>query len=304
MSVLSDAYYAAGATWATLTRTRPFGRSIYSADWDIAIVLDSARVDLFEQSLAESSIAATADAVWSRGSITTEWLSQTFRPPATDDIAETTLLSANPHTSTVFRKGKWLTNPDDVAVPYPSNPAVGIDDFRDVHELWRTHATVADAVPADVMADATIQAYQDQGSRVVSFWLQPHEPFIAPDAPVEGGRATETNVWSSLNDGTLDAGDVWRAYQANHEYALSHVETVLKSVDGRVLITADHGNLFGELGRYGHPFGMLHPAVRKVPWIVLDATDEFSYDPEFDFGEREGIDGADIDAQLRALGYR
>jgi hypothetical protein len=304
MSTLNDAYYAAGAAWATATKARPVGRSIYSADWDVAIVLDSARVDLFEQALAESAIASTADAVWSRGSITTEWLSQTFRPPATDDIAKTTLLSANPHTSTVFRDGEWLTNADEVSIPYPENPAVAMGTFHEVREMWRTHATTAGAVTAETMAAATIQTYREQGGLLVSFWLQPHEPFIAPDAPIEGGAATEENVWATLAAGDGDPEAVWEAYRANHRYALSWVETVCKSVDARVLVTADHGNLFGDLGQYGHPFGMLHPAVRKVPWLVVDASAEWNPDLEAMLARARDRPAADVDAQLRALGYR
>lgn len=35
--------------------------------------------------------------------------------------------------------------------------------------------------------------------------------------------------------------------------------------DVRVVITADHGEAFGGWGAYGHPMGMMHPAVRRVP---------------------------------------
>jgi len=297
--MLERAYYAAGAAAAAAQRVRPAGRCIYdhADEWDICIVLDSARADLLAECWNRD-----VNTAWSVGSITTEWLANTFHPRHADAIGDTGFVSATPHSTTVFRERSWLTNTDDVAVPYPSMPAVEPAAFDGFYEPWRTHADVHDAVPPATMRDATLEA-SDRHDRVVAHWLQPHEPFIAPDAELVGGAATAWNVWSDLQSGALDADAVWAAYEATLEYALEYVEEVCAAVDGRVLVTADHGNAFGEWGVYGHPFAWPQPAVRRVPWAIVSSEPRGSRDYEPVLGAEAGV-SADKAQQLRALGYR
>lgn len=299
--MIKPIYYTAGAAWAAATARRPVGRSIFdhADDWDICIVLDSCRVDAMRAHAPDEW--GRVGRAWSRGSITTEWVTQTFRPPHEALIGETTLLSANPHTSTVLDDGQWLTDASAAPVSYPSNPAVGRDAFDAVHNLWQTHADDHHAVPPETMADATIQVYRDGADRVVSHWLQPHEPFIADDADLIGGRATETSVWQAVEDGRADPAEVVQSYRANLAAALDQAQRVLDGVDAEVLITADHGNLFGELGQWGHPFGMLHPAVRRVPWITLSGTPTPGVTPSITLSRTAD---SDVTRQLEALGYR
>lgn len=297
-------YYALGSGWAAINNRRPVGRSIYDADWDICIVLDSLRYDTACRCLAESSLEATTGAAWSRGSVTTEWLANTFRTDSAPDIAETTLLSATPHTETVFHGRSWLTNPAATPLAYPNPPTVAANDFRRLEELWRTHATDHDAVPPSTMADATIEAYREDGDRVVAHWLQPHEPFIAPDAQLVGGKALSANVWQGLQNGTLAEDAVRQSYRATAQLAFEHVETVANAVDATILITADHGNAFGEWGIYGHPFAWPQPAVRRVPWLMVDASNKTEYEPPETIGQPSTDTDGERESQLQALGYR
>lgn len=303
MSLTKRAFYAAGSAWAKATTHRPVGRNIYSADWDICIVLDSARYDMLRDALEQRCPAADVGAEWSRGSITTEWLSQTFRPPHAPLIGETTLVTASPHSKTVFDDREWLTNSETVGVSYPENPAVKKREFAAVHELWRTHAGEHGAVKPQVMRDATIEAHKASSGRVVAHWLQPHEPFLAPTATITGGGATQTNVWKGLQQGRYDVDEVWQSYRANLEWALDSVFEVLKSVDADVLITADHGNAMGEIGIFGHPFGYPQPAVRRVPWVTTRATKLTNPDTAGVL-ESERTTDASVEDQLAALGYQ
>ncbi len=303
--MLKSAYYRAGAALARIEQFRPLGRNIFSEDWDICIVLDSTRLDAFRSAVADRSQFPSCGEAWSVGSITTEWLTNTFREPYADEIADTTLVTATPHSQTVFSDREWLTNAEAVSVDYPDNPAVSLEDFNAAHELWRTHATDHDVVPPETMRSATIEAWKSTDrDRVVAHWMQPHEPFIASEAPIVGGNATEKNVWDELNAGELDETDVWDSYTATLEYALEEVATLLESVDATVLITSDHGNAFGEWGIYGHPFGWPHPSVRKVPWCIVEASAEQPAETDGILSESETEITADLEDQLKALGYR
>jgi hypothetical protein len=300
MSLASALYYRAGKYLASAEARRPFGRSIFDADWDICIILDSTRVDMLRTAWSRE---AAVGAVWSRGSITTEWVANTFRAEHAASIGETAFVLATPHSETVFGRREWLTNAAEVGIEYPSPPVVPPDDFAAFHEVWRSHATAEGAVPPGTMLDATLEAAESH-SRVVAHWMQPHEPFIAPGAEVVGGGPAETNVWDGLNRRDLDPDPVWQSYMANLKYALFYVETLLENVNARVLITSDHGNAFGEWGLYGHPFAFPQPAVRRVPWIETQATDRGTYDRQTaPLSTAEHTETA-VEEQLRALGYR
>ena len=62
---------------------------------------------------------------------------------------------------------------------------------------------------------------------------------------------------------------------------LDDVEQLLDNIDAdRVVISANHGEAFGEYGVYGRPIGALHPYVRNVPWAITTASGSGTYTPE------------------------
>jgi arylsulfatase A-like enzyme len=71
-----------------------------------------------------------------------------------------------------------------------------------------------------------------------------------------------------------DAGLSWRqikqVYNANLRRALESVEELIESLDGKVVITADHGEMLGEKGLYSHPHGVYFKELVEVPWFVVD----------------------------------
>lgn len=300
MSKFKRLFYGLLSAYTAAAKHKPPGRNIYDADWDICIILDSTRVDMLRE-VYDPPRDATVDTAWSRGSITTEWLSNTFRPAHASAIGQTGFVSATPHSTTTFRNKEWLTNTERVNVPFPSNPIVDSSAFDGFYEVWRTDTNTNGAVPAETMLKATVEAHHKH-EKVVAHWLQPHEPFIAPNATIRGGEATEKNVWDGLNRGELDPDAVWQSYMANLDYALQSVEDLLQRVDATVLLTSDHGNAFGEWGFYGHPFAWPQTEVRKVPWYMIDAAGSVE-PPKTNILERKNVD-ANRDEQLRALGYR
>jgi hypothetical protein len=70
------------------------------------------------------------------------------------------------------------------------------------------------------------------------------------------------------------------------------------------VITADHGELFGEMGLYGHLVGLLHPNLRKVPWVETAAGDTYDFTPSVDLTAVSGDESdVDISEHLKDLGY-
>lgn len=302
MSLVKNAYYAAGAAYAQVASRVEPGTSIYDAEWDVCIVLDSARADMMARAVPQHLRRYEFSRRWSLGSVTTEWLASTFRSSRADAIADTTLVTAHPHTATVFDKREWLTTPAKSPVQYPDPPAVHPQSFEHVYRLYEHATGDHDVVLPDTMATATFSAYDRHGGRIVAHWMQPHEPFIGPGAPMVGGAALDGNVWEGLQAGTIDAEECWKSYRANLNYALRHVAAVADSIDARILVTADHGNLWDVAGQYGHPFGNPHPEVRRVPWVIVDGQTNGSV--ELDPTVLDASASASTEDQLKALGYQ
>jgi len=84
---------------------------------------------------------------------------------------------------------------------------------------------------------------------------------------------------------------------------LDAVEELLRNVDAEeVVITAGHGDAFGEYGVYSHPAGVPHPHVRRVPWARTTTEDSGEYTPSLGNRGPGTLDRA-VDDQLQKLGY-
>nr|WP_239638886.1 MULTISPECIES: hypothetical protein [Halorubrum] len=112
-----------------------------------------------------------------------------------------------------------------------------------------------------------------------------------------------------LRRGEVSVERVRTAYEANLRYVLDEVESLAASVDGRIAVTADHGNCFGEWGLYGHPMHTPVSALLAVPWATVDGADEGTREPTLTPPEPlpvsrvHGDEGETDKERLRALGY-
>jgi len=148
-------------------------------------------------------------------------------------------------------------------------------------------------------------AREENCDRLLLHYLQPHSPWVANalDEDRELERY-EDDWWGYLTE-TGDRETVWEAYLDDLRYVLDDVELLLDNIDAeKVVISADHGEAFGEYGILGHKIGSLHPEVRKVPWAVTTAEDSQTYTPTVEEPDSSGMSLEDVDRQLEALGYK
>lgn len=61
-----------------------------------------------------------------------------------------------------------------------------------------------------------------------------------------------------------------RIYKSNLEIALRYVAKLVRKLSGHIVVTADHGELLGEYGMYGHPPGRRLPELIEVPWLEIE----------------------------------
>jgi len=154
--------------------------------------------------------------------------------------------------------------------------------------------------------------------------MQPHHPFIGKtridnDHGFVGAIAKSTGdkvpditfVWERLRTGDLDKETVWKAYKDNLKFVLESVCPFVKRIDGKTIITSDHGNAFGERASpfptrvYGHGGRLRIPALVNVPWFVpaYDTRREIRQNTMNNQTDQTTVD-INIEARLKALGYK
>lgn len=275
---------------------------IVAEDWDTLLLLDACRYDLFAEL---NTVPGTLDSRLSAGSNTGEFFEANFEGTTCYD---TVYVTANP----VPWVEKWCSL-DVEAV------------FHDVVRVWEDHwdSTVNTVRPGPV-ADAVRRAHEEYpNKRILAHFIQPHQPFLGQTGQgIEGSGMTayselaaetdtaEKKIWTQLEDGELSTDRAWAAYRENLELVLPYVAELCEELQGKTVVSADHGNLFGEFAwpfpfrEYGHPRGIHTRKLIEVPWLEApsstrrEITAEAPVTDQTEASEEERLD------RLRHLGYR
>jgi len=267
---------------------------IFIEDWDNLILLDACRYDILNDYEFND---ATFEWRWSGGSSSVSFLEYNVADKQLNDVVWVT---ANP----------WVSE-------YRSNI------FR-VTDVWQTGwDEEQQTVPPRVVVSEAIQmAEKYPEKRLVIHFMQPHYPFIGEfgkqnlpnhrgftgDGLIQNLSETDSDIWEQLRHGRTNRQIVWQAYRENLETVLPYARYLTMDLDGKTVISSDHGNEFGEwcfpipIRLYGHPGGFRTKNLVKVPWVV------------FNHDSRRRIVGGDIAAEsedekhrlsdrLGALGY-
>jgi hypothetical protein len=291
---LFSVYYNYVGLWLTLSTRFRLGTHVLDEEWDLLIVLDTCRVDALEAVADEYEFIGEVDAITSLGSTSDEWMSQTFDTDHRDRISRTGYVTANPYSDAVFHHGEYPPAYRQPIATWPAWDVVSADEFGLLDEVWRYGTDERMKVtPPAVTTDRTIRANRTRDlDRLVAHYMQPHIPYISElvraagrdegtsvdDATVD---EVDANPFELLRTGAVDRTTVWTRYLDNLRLVLDSVGLLLENVDAdRVVITADHGEGFGEYGVYEHPVGCPAPTVKRVPWVVTTATDTESYETE------------------------
>jgi hypothetical protein len=258
----------------------PRGVDVVAADWDLLVVLDACRYDAFA---SRSWLDGSLERRRSRGSHTVEFLWGSF---ADRELHDTVYVTAN-------------------VQPYVYREA--IDCHALVHAWTDGFEEDVETVPPGALADAALDAADRYPrKRVVAHFLQPHYPFVGgPD--FEHGTM---DFWNAVAAGDVDATrEQLRAWhERSLERALPAVERLLGGVEGRAVVTADHGTAIGErahpipVREWGHPWGVYTAPLTRVPWLVVPGNDRRDVAPDQPV-ERGALDEGTVQRRLDVLGY-
>lgn len=254
------------------------GYDLINADWDTAIILDACRYDTFADCNRYDGDLVKKTAV---GSESREFFKSTFKGK---DFHDTVYVTGNP----------YITILDD-------------DTFHNtyVDQAWNIAGTAA---APDRMTDVAIKAHKSHpNKRIIVHYMQPHLPIVAPG-------------YDDINDdiryyggdyfpcGDLTVESLYDAYEANLRYVLDHVDDLLADIQGKVLITSDHGELMGErqspipIKGFDHQEQLYVDGLMNVPWITVDNGSRRYITSDDPVGKID-IDEQDRRDQLRSLGY-
>lgn len=264
-----------------------FGTNIFERDWDVLLILDAARLDMYRRIINSES-----DGIWSVGSSSNEWMQNTFTNEFAAEIAETAYVTGNPF----------------------SDEECPTEMFARVDELWRDHwDDEVGTIRPDPITDYVIANHREGHDRVIGHYMQPHYPFIGAERvegdeinwDVLGGKAHSPglSLWDQfLYNKRTDIERVQAGYDANLSFVWEAVETVRQNVDGKLVVTADHGNAVGEWGMWGHKPGMPHPKMRLVPWDTYECRDQQTVIPDVEPDDE--TDSEVVEKRLEDLGYK
>lgn len=267
--------------------------NVPNEDWDTLVILDGCRYDLFE---SENTIEGRLESRTSVGSESWEFLRENFHGQRLHD---TVYVTANPHASKL----------DDGTF------------HRTVNVLGDRWDEDLRTVRPEAMTEEALTAHDRYpNKRLIVHYMQPHFPFIGETGQaiahtgLEGGEGEGDDgehVWYGLRDGDLDIDEatVYEAYRENLELTLPHVSELLDAVDGKSVVTADHGNLVGERTKplpakgYGHPKGFYAAGLVNVPWLVVDSAERRNVTADPPVAGRD-VDQATVESRLADLGYK
>jgi hypothetical protein len=232
----------------------PDGVDIIAEDWDTLVILDACRYDAFA---ARSDLPGTLERRRSRGSMTAEFLKANFDGR---EMHDTVYVTATP----MFH---WNRNRGDVDATFHAE--INVWDEEGWDDEFHT------VRPATMAERAKRAAEEYPNKRLLVHFVQPHFPAIGPTGR-EHPELNSLQVWDAIDSDDLDLPDrVYRkAFVENLDAVLPHVRDLMESIEGKTVVTADHGQMLGERSfpipyrEYGHPPGTYTDELLSVPWLT------------------------------------
>jgi len=215
---------------------------ILDKDWKYLIIIDACRYDTFTKI---NHIDGKLSKIYSAGTETGGWFKNNFRGRKADDIL---YISGTPQVSDMMLKKR-----------------VGRNPFSKLINVWKWgwSQDLGTVHPEKVNKTVLMLKDKEQYKRMIIHYIQPHSPFIGEP---HLGRIK----WYEIKAGIRPIEEVKMAYEGNLKLVLKHVEELIGKLDGKIVITSDHGEMFGEYGVYSHHKGMYTRVLMEVPWLEIE----------------------------------
>lgn len=220
-------------------------------EWDNLIILDACRHDMYEEVTGKNVEKRVTQA-----STSEEYVEKTF---AEGDFSDMVYVTGNGFLTDEMME-KSIGREDIFEAKYEPVRHDWDEDFGHV-------------LPESISRDARSAEKFFTDKRKILHFMQPHAPFYGYDF---GGNkenfsqsAVKDKAYVQAELGWISREEIIQAYKDNLEFVLEEVRGLIEDLEGKTVITADHGELLGENGLFGHPRGSDAKALREVPWDVV-----------------------------------
>lgn len=261
------------------------GVNIFNKDWDNLIILDACRADIFQQ---EVDLPGEFETRQSKASKTKGFIKANF---SNRELHDAVYVAGN---SWILKIG------DDIGVELHA-----VYDAKDDLDYGQ-----------DKIRKKALEANDNHpNKRLIIHFVPPHHPFMGPTAEdaLPLVREQESAFFSAIRKSEYDISDdtLKQIYIENLERVIPAVEELLCELEGKTVITADHGELLGDrltpipIRGYGHPSRLFVEELVTVPWQVYESgsrkkiTQDEPVDNAIDTRTPE-----EIDEHLKDLGYK
>lgn len=259
--------------------------------WDSLLVLDACRYDCFEK-LHEEYFKGELMKVISPGSETSEWCRAVFKEKYEDVV----YVSSNPRINSEVEVRGFKASEH-------------FHEVIDVWD-WGWDENLGTVKPETVNEAALEAEEKYPEKRLIVHYMQPHAPyltlkdtrykmskspylqkidskdkglrsFLGPKLRgIVGPRATRKlreflglSPLGPLHATLREVGEegLRQAYEENVKAVFEEARNLVDELPGEIVITADHGELLGEDGFFGHPRKKRFPTLMEVPWLEVES---------------------------------
>ena len=244
------------------------GTDIFTQNWKFLIILDACRPDSFLRVAKKLKLKGNFKTIISKGSTTGSFVRNSIVNRKMKDVV---YINANPSVNKVFDKLS------------PSN-------FHAFYNLWLTHwnDNLKTVHPKHVIEETLKIIPKHKNKRFIIHFLQPHMPFLTlKNKNIYAKRKAclykkyfiyKAGFFTFVPEPLyllLSRAQFFYHYTKSLEITLSLIKSKLlpklKKL-GKVVITSDHSELFGErflfFKIYGH-VDVPSPKLRRVPWFEV-----------------------------------
>lgn len=299
-----------------------YGIDFLEQEWDVLVLLDTCRYDVFCEVADVYPYIESVDSVNSCASHSREWTHKTLMEPKTGKFDRVSSLVDNPDDNE--RYPELFRTKDLPGLAYVTwnhfSRILSEDRFHTLDEVWKyAWDDNRKVVEPEGLTNSAIDVWRNNNpERMIVHYMQPHTPYRKQ---IEGmkSRSGDIESWDEMwqnngmgnnmspltmiQRGHLSREEVWGMYVDNLHWVMQDLERLFNNLDADdVIISADHGEAFGELGCYGHRPYTPTRSVKQVPWASVDSSDEMTVQPDVTRSTQKVGDGT-VKRRLEDLGY-
>ena len=254
-------------------------------DWDNLIILDACRYDEF---VSLTPFDGEVQEKESKGASSDQWMYGNFHGKTCHDVV---YVSGN----------QWYLALEETT-SFENELHYYHDVERDVF-----HGYVPG--PETTTKAALEFAEQFPKKRLIVHYMQPHKPYLGENREeFEFPEDEDLGLRDVMRKYSIDRETLVPAYRDNLRIVLDSVRDLVDGLDGKTVISSDHGELLGErlwpipIRWYGHPSRIYVDKLLSVPWQVVSDGPRKPIEPEPPVGTVDANHDR-VRENLQHLGY-